>query len=191
MELLTLGGDGAPLEAPLPRWDSREQNLLAQMLAERMEEHLRTLFGLLALLYPPADIWAAHRSLLSGKRVLRTHALEYLENTLSGAVRRNVFAVIGDMPVEEKLRLASREFRVKRVSLAEAVERLLDDGHDGDADARALSVAALYTVYTEHLAEIYPKVSALLESTTDPLVRETAAWVAEGLRQPASPSPSA
>jgi AAA family ATP:ADP antiporter len=183
-ELLTVGRGAARFDGPVPRWDWREQNLLAQMLAERMEEHLRTLFGLLALPYPPQDVWAAHRSLLSGKRMLRTHALEYLENKLTGAVRRNVFAVIGDLPLDEKLRHATREFGVKRVSLAEAVERLLDDGRDGDADARALSVAALYTVYTDHLTEAYPQVNALLESTKDPLVHETATWVAERLRQP-------
>jgi HEAT repeat protein len=182
-ELLTVGGDPARLEAPLPRWDWREQNLLAQMLAERMEEHLRTLFGLLALLYPPADVWAAHRSLLSGERRLRTHSLEYLENTLSGSVRKNVFAVIGDVPLAEKLRVASREFGVERVSLSDAIEQLLEDGRGGDAEARALSVAALYTVYTDHLVDVYPQVSALLESTRDPLVRETAGWVAEQLKQ--------
>ena len=189
-ELLTVGGDRARLDTPLPRWDWREQNLLAQMLAERMEEHLSTLFGLLALLYPQNDVWAAHRSLLSGNRMLRTHALEYLENTLSGTVRRHVFAVIGDVPVNEKLRIASREFGVKLASPAVTVGRLLEEGRDGDSAARALSVAALYTVYTDHLAEVYPQVSALLEATRDPLVRETAAWVAERLQQPVSPSSS-
>ncbi len=188
-ELLTVGGDEARLEAPLPTWDWRDQNLLAQMLAEKMEDHLRTLFGLLALLYPPQDVWAAHRSLLSGKRVLRTHALEYLENRLTGTVRRRVFAVIGDVTVKEKLRVASREFGVQRLSLEKAISRLLDEGRNGDADARALSVAALYTVYTEQLTEVFPLVSSLVEGSRDPLVRETAAWVKERVGQPISPSP--
>jgi HEAT repeat protein len=189
-DLLTVGGDSARLEAPLPRWDWREQNLLAQMIAERMEEHLSTLFGLLALLYPQNDVWAAHRSLLSGHRMLRTHALEYLENTLSGTVRRHVFAVIGDLPVNEKLRIASREFGVQLCSPAAAVGRLLEEGCHGDDAARALSVAALYTVYTDHLADVFPRVTALLEATRDPLVRETAAWVAERLQLPLSPASS-
>jgi hypothetical protein len=188
-ELLTVGGDETRLEAPLPQWDWRDQNLLAQMLAEKMEDHLRTLFGLLALLYPPKDVWAAHRSLLSGKRILRTHALEYLENRLTGAVRRRVFAVIGDVTVKEKLRVASREFGVERLSLEKAVSRLLDEGRNGDADARALSVAALYTVYTDQLTEVFPLVSSLVEGSRDPLVRETAAWVKERVGQPISPSP--
>ncbi|MGH9390305.1 MAG: HEAT repeat domain-containing protein, partial [Vicinamibacteria bacterium] len=187
-ELLTVGGDEARLDTPLPQWDWREQNLLAQMLAERMDDHLRSLFGLLALLYPPHDVWAAHRSLLSGKRILRTHALEYLENRLNGAVRRKVFAVIGDVTVKEKLRVASREFGVQRLSLEEAVARLLDEGRNGDADARALSVAALYTVYTDQLTEVFPLVSTLLEGSRDSLVRETAAWVRERVGQPISPS---
>jgi ATP/ADP translocase/HEAT repeat protein len=176
-ELAGVTGDESLLQGPLPRWDRREQNLLAQMLAERMEDHLRTLFGLLALLYPPHDVWAAHRSLLSGKRMLRAHALEYLENRLSGSVRRRVFAVIGDVAVNEKLRTAARELGIERPSLGEVVERLLDEGRNGDADARALSVAALYTVHTEQLLGCFPLVSSLLDASRDPLVRETAGWV--------------
>lgn len=188
-EFLGVVEDEARLEGPLPRWDWREQNLLAQMLAERMEDHLRTLFGLLALLYPPHDVWAAHRSLLSGKRLLRTHALEYLENRLTGAVRRRVFAVIGDVTVKEKLRAASRELGIERLSLDKVVEKLLDEGRSGDADARALSVAALYTVYTEQLTEAFPGVGALLDESRDPLVRETAAWVKDRVGEAAPQSP--
>jgi AcrR family transcriptional regulator len=158
------------------------------MLAERMEDHLQTLFGLLAILYPPHDVWAAHRSLLSGKRIHRTHALEYLENRLTGAVRRSVFAVIGDVTVKEKLRMAAREFGVPQLSLEKVLERLLDEGRNGDADAKALSVAALYTVYTDQLTEVFPLVSSLLEGSRDSLVRETAAWVKERVGQPISPS---
>jgi AAA family ATP:ADP antiporter len=187
-ELLSLVGNEARLEGPLPKWDWRDQNLLAQMLAERMEDHLQTLFGLLAILYPPHDVWAAHRSLLSGKRIHRTHALEYLENRLTGAVRRSVFAVIGDVTVKEKLRMAAREFGVPQLSLEKVLERLLDDGRNGDADAKALSVAALYTVYTDQLTEVFPLVSSLLEGSRDSLVRETAAWVKERVGQPISPS---
>jgi AAA family ATP:ADP antiporter len=188
-ELVVVGGGSAGLESPLPRWDWRDQNLLAQMLAERMEDHLLTLFGLLTLLYPPQDVWASYRSLLSGKRTLRANALEYLENRLSGHVRHDVFSVIGDMPIEEKLRIASREFGIESVSLAVAVGRLIDDGREGDADARALSVAALYTVHMDQLVDVFPMVNALLKQTRDPLVRETAAWVGEQLQHSSSPPP--
>jgi hypothetical protein len=75
------------------------------------------------------------------------------------------------------------------VSLAAAVGRLIDDGREGDADARALSVAALYTVHTDQLVDVFPMVDTLLKETRDPLVRETAAWVGEQLRHSSSPPP--
>ncbi|HSF13951.1 MAG TPA: Npt1/Npt2 family nucleotide transporter [Vicinamibacteria bacterium] len=189
VELVTIGRlTRSQLDGPLARCDWRGQNLLAQMLAERMEEHLENLFGLLALLYQPQDVWAAYRSLLSDVRRLRTNSLEYLENTLSGPLRHNVFAVIGDLPIEQKLRMAARDFGIDVAPLADTLRRLLDEGQNGDADARALSVAALYAVHVEELSDLHPWVSELLASTRDPLVRETASWVAGHLEQ-ASPHP--
>jgi hypothetical protein len=41
-----------------------------------------------------------------------------------------------------------------------------------------LTVAALYSVYTERIEELYPRVRALHEETPNGLVRETAGWVA-------------
>ncbi len=191
-DLAALGSDRAALrgspafrfEGPIVQTDHRELNLLTQMIAERIEERLATMFGLLALLHPPHDIWAAYRSLLSGRRALRVHALEYLDNTLSGEVRRNVFAVIDDSPVEEKLRLATRQFGIPAVSRSESVGRFLGDDGAGDAEGAALAVAGLYTVYTERMQELYPRIVQMFRQTRDPLVRETAQWVAGQLHLP-------
>ena len=165
-------------EAPLVRWDTRELDLLTQMVAERVEEHVKTLFGLLALLHPSRDVWAAHRSLVSGRRELRAHALEYLDNTLQGEVRRNVFAVIDDVPLTDKLHAATRQFGVRALTRAGAVSRYLGAEDEEGADGPSLTVAALYSVYTERMEELYPRVHALHEETPNGLVRETAKWVA-------------
>ena len=178
-DLAALGqGETLKYEAPLVRWDTRELDLLTQMVAERVEEHLKTIFGLLALLYPPRDVWAAHRSLVSGRRALRTHALEYLDNTLTGEVRRNLFAVIDDVPLEDKLRLAERSFGVRRPTRIGATERFLNAGGSDEADGPSLTVAALYSVYTERMTELYPHVRRLADESCNSLVLETAEWVA-------------
>ena len=157
---------------------TRELDLLTQMVAERVEEHVKTLFGLLALLHPSRDVWAAHRSLVSGRRELRAHALEYLDNTLQGEVRRNVFAVIDDVPLTDKLHAATRQFGVRALTRAGAVSRYLGAEDEEGADGPSLTVAALYSVYTERMEELYPRVHALHEETPNGLVRETAKWVA-------------
>ena len=131
-------------------------------------------------------MWAAYRSLLSGRGDLRADALGYLDNTLAGEVRRNVFAVIDDSPVEEKLRLAASQFDIPAVSRSESVARFLGGDGAGDAEGSALAVAGLYTVYTERMQELYPRIVQMFRETRDPVVRETAQWVAAQLQLPLS-----
>jgi AAA family ATP:ADP antiporter len=172
-DVAALAGSEVRFAGPVVRSDTRELNLLPRIVAERLDEHLQTLFGLLAVLFPPHDVWAAYGSLLSSRRALRVHALEYLDNKLSGEVRRNVFAVIDDRPLEQKLS------RVPRLGRIETIERLLPA--DADADGVALAMAGLHTVYAESLAPLYPRVSALVLQARHPLIRETAEWVARRL----------
>ncbi len=166
---------------PVVRLDRRGLSLLVQMICERLEDHLKTMFGLLSLLIPAADAWAAYRSLVSGDAHERAHALEYLDNTLAGTLRRAVFAVIDDAPLAMKLERAERTLALRRVSRVEAVERLLDDGMEGDDDARALAVAGLYTLYSERMEPLYGLVPRVRAVSRDPLIRETADWVSAQL----------
>jgi len=169
---------------PLPEWDPRELNLLTQMVAERLEEHLRNLFGLLALIFPATDVWAAHRSLTNTRPALRAHALEYLDNTLSGDLRRHVFAAIDDAPLEDKLQRAEKLFGIEVDSRTAAVGGFLDGAAGGGTDAVALTVAGLYTVYTDGMRDLYPRITGLVSESLDPLVPETARWVAGRLKLP-------
>jgi AAA family ATP:ADP antiporter len=175
-------------QGPIVHRERQELSLLLQMIAERLEDHLKTLFGMLALIRPAEDVWAAWRSLVSGRGEERAHALEYLDNTLSGDLRRHVFAVIDDSQPEERLRRASRLFSVPMVAGVEAVRRLVEGGLQGDADARALATAGLYTLYTESMMDLYPLVGRMGQESSDPVICETAGWVG---RQLARNSPGA
>ena len=57
---------------------------------------------------------------------------------------------------------------------------------DGDSEREGLIVAALYSVYTERVSELYPRVEALLAQDSEPFVQETAEWVARRLDLPAT-----
>lgn len=181
VDLYALGFlDKGRLEGPCVTWDSEllEPNLVERLLAERLERHLQNLFGLLAVSHPPRDVWAAYRSLTSGQAALRNHALEYLDNTLGGEVRRHVFAAIGDQPLEEKLHLAERHYGVVALSRVQTLGAFLVEPAEGESDENHLTLAALYTVHMDRVSELYSRVQALVRSTVDPLVCETAVWVA-------------
>lgn len=171
------------LEGPCVTWSSPtlDPSLVDRLLAERLDGNLRTLFGLTAIAYPPRDVWAAHRSLVSGRVALRNHALEYLDNILTGEVRRDVFAVIGDDSLEEKMHIAERELGIEIRSRVGAIDHLLGEIDSGASDENHLTLAALYLVHTDRIKELYSRVKELMEGTDDPLVGETAVWVARRL----------
>jgi hypothetical protein len=160
------------------REDAHEPDLVERLLGERAEEHLRNIFGLVAALFPPHEVWAAHRSLTGGAAGLRSHALEYLDNTLSGDLRRSVFAVIDDQPIDEKLNAAERSFGVTRATKVGTLDRMLVVPEGRDSEECHLTLAALYAVHEGRVAELYNRVQSLVQNATDPFVGETARWVA-------------
>lgn len=165
-------------------WDAEEDapTLLDQLLAERMEESVTNLFGLLAVLLPARDVWAAHRSLASNEPGLRSHALEYLDNKTSGPVREHLMAVIDDTPVDEKMRRAAKLFGITAAVRVETLRRLLIPGAvTGDSEAM-FQVAALYEVYSQRVESLYSEVTRIpADADTHPMVAETATWVVRRL----------
>jgi hypothetical protein len=172
---------GARLEGPVVVWTGTDDvpGLLDRLLAERMEDHLQNVFGLLSLLHPPRDVRAAHRSLLGAAS--RSHALEYLDNVLSGEIRRLVFAAVGDLTLEDRFRTASRMFGIERGTRLETLCAILSGSPDGE-QASSLQGAALYAVYVERITELYPRVAELRARATDEFVRETAVWISGRLQ---------
>jgi len=180
-DLRALGGmEKSRLEGGCIVWreDAHEPDLVERLLGERAEEHLQNIFGLVAALFPPHEVWAAHRSLTGGAAGLRSHALEYLDNTLSGDLRRSVFAVIDDQPIDEKLNAAERSFGVTRATKVGTLDRMLVVPEGGDSEECHLTLAALYAVHEGRVAELYNRVQSLVQNATDPFVGETARWVA-------------
>ncbi len=169
----------ASLDGPLAVWkaDGRVPTLPQQLLAQRMARTAGDIFGLLELIEIPEDVRAAKRSLLSGQTKLRARALEYLDNTLSGTVRRDVFAVIDDAPPEDKLRRARMIFDIRVESPEITLERLIRIDPRVDPSAIGIILAALHSVWNEEFRDLYPLVESLAEEAEDEMVQETAAWV--------------
>jgi ATP:ADP antiporter, AAA family len=182
----------ARFAGPLISWDDEEYQptLLERLLAERMEGTVGNVFGLLGLLYDPAHVRAAHRSLTSGRGGLNVAASEFLDNVLEGPLKRIVLPVVEDQPLSDRLEAARKLFGIEVRSrldvLTEVVEICMTDG----GDAAGWSAAALYEVYTTRAARLYPAVEKVRGSeSADSLARETAEWISRRIAIAAAPQP--
>jgi hypothetical protein len=169
--------EGAEWIGPTLAWaDTAHRPLLHTLLAEGLEDRLRNITGLLALVHVPRDVGAAHRALVSGRRADWTRALEYLDNLLSGEIHRHVFSVIGDAPLGERLEHARRAYGVEPRGREEALEELILTPPTSPS-ARDLTMAAIYQVYVDREPRLAEWIASLRHATTDPVLAETAAWV--------------
>lgn len=166
--------------------DHAAPDLLDLLLAERACDHVENLFHLLSILHEPGDIEAAYRGLTRGSASERAHALEFLDNLLDGDCRRAVFAVIDDQPVRDKLLNAWQLFRIPVASRNSTLRELIAEHDPHDQEGHGLVLAALYAVHVSRANDLYRKVVRLSDEAEDPLVRETADWVAS--RTPARAS---
>lgn len=153
--------------------------LLQQILAERMRERLVNLFGLVALLSPLDHIRASLKGLLARKPSVRSHAIEYLDNALSGEVHRHVMCVINDAPVLDKLNTAGRLFGIMVRSQNETFQRVATA--ERGIGTTALTAAAVHAIYAARATALYPLVERINRDSGDEFVRETAHWVLQKL----------
>ncbi len=164
---------------PLVEWDGVEvPTLLDQLVEQKAADNVRNLFGLLALVYGPNRIWPAYVSLTADRVMLRARALEFLDNTLEGEIKRSVFAVIDDAPLSEKLERAKRQFEIQVRSKTATLTAFLKSKEIGDSDETALAVLALYAAHQDRESYLDEVIRSLQAEAADPFVQETANWVA-------------
>jgi len=153
---------------PIGRGRSAER-LLCMALNERMEQALNRVFRRLGLLYPPEELLAAYRGVVSDHPRLRGNALEYLENALTLEHRALVMPLVDDSGDEGRLRVAEIRYGMRFASFESTLEAIL-----GQEDPW-LRACALYVVGARKERSLLPFVESSL-STVNPLVRETASW---------------
>ena len=172
----------AKFDGPIPRWQDgqRDPTLLEKLLLEGLNDHVQNIFGLLALQAPAESIWAAYRGLCARARGTRGNALEYLDNTLPAEMRRDLFVVIDDMPLSDKLAAAHNRFGIHPRSAIETLSHMMKHCDDHER-ASHLAVASIYTTYTDRVHSLYPDLEALCQGASDRFVAETAQWAAARL----------
>jgi hypothetical protein len=142
-----------------------------------MRMQLETSFELLSLLHTPADIRAAQHGLVGADPARRSHALEYLDNALTGEVRSTIFAAIGDEGHARQFVRARQLFGVEIESRALTLRRLMTEAAPAKGERAWLAAAAVHAVHVLEESELYPLVHRLESTADSPLVRETARWV--------------
>jgi len=177
----TAPADSFEFRAPLIRWPGGKPLLLQKMFADRMGTNVDNLFRLLSLVHPIVDVRAAALSLMSDDPRLRSHALEYLDNALQGEVRSEVFAVIGDVTLDDKLEYARSEYDLAVQPADNVLRRLVVASATNDEMAHWFGSAAIHTICELKIEELYPQLLEASRRPDDSLARETAIWAGHRL----------
>jgi len=106
--------------------------LLKAVLYERKEQSLERLFRLLALLYPPREIYNAYAPIRGGRlagpsthAALRPNALELLDNLLDADAKRVVMPLVEDGPLDARVIPLREAWDIRAVGPGEALAALL------------------------------------------------------------------
>jgi AAA family ATP:ADP antiporter len=104
-----------------------KDSLIGRTVEEKMQRAMDRLYGLLGLIYPWKDMVAARWTLEHGEARSRASATEYLDNMLSGDLRKRLMPIIEDMPMEEKVRKGNVFLKTRVRGVEETLTRLIYD----------------------------------------------------------------
>jgi AAA family ATP:ADP antiporter len=154
---------------------SEGEPVLTRALRERMDNELERIFRLLALIYPPHDMYNAFVGLTSGRPQLHANALEVLEHLLRPDLyRRLAYGLDPDIALREKLDFARRLCGTSVDTRTEALRILL---YSGDC---WLCACALYTVGELLLSDLLADLPGVPHDG-DPVIAETWKWASARL----------
>ena len=105
----------------------QSQDLLTKTLEQKMERTKDRMYRLLSLIYPWRDIGAAQWTLAHGDARSRASASEYLDNILTGQVRKRLMPVLEDLPLEERVKRGNMLLKTRPRDLEETLLHLIND----------------------------------------------------------------
>jgi ATP/ADP translocase/CRP-like cAMP-binding protein/HEAT repeat protein len=164
-----------------PRPSLPADTLLELALDQKLERTLDRIFRLLALVYPWKDIRAARWTLEHGDARTRAGALEYLDNLLTGPVRKQIMPLIEEMPLEEKVRRGNVLLKTRPRDVEETLLQLIND------DDQVVAAAAIDVVRQQRMWTLGDDIEHVLahRDVRDWYVFEAASWALAERRMPA------
>ena len=145
-------------------------SLLHQALLENMEREKERVLRLLSLIYRPEDIERASAGLHSDIPAQQAQAIEFLDNLLTGDVKRHVFPLFDDARAPERFENLLALLGLTSLDGETALQELLKQ------DDVWLKAATLWEIGLRGLRDFRGELQQCLNST-DPMLKETAALV--------------
>ena len=154
--------------------------LLARALDQKIERIVDRIFRLLGLTYAWKDISAARWTLQHGDQRTRASALEYLDNILSGPLRKQVMPVLEDMPLDEKVRRGNVLIKTRPRDVEETLLQLIND------DDQVVAACAIDAVRQQKVWTLADDIEHVLahRDVRDWYVFEAASWTLAEKRMP-------
>lgn len=152
--------------------------LLARALQEKQRRAQGRIFRLLGMLHPPDDIAAVRSALSHTDARLRSGAIEYLDNLLTGDVRKRVMMLVEEMPDAERVRRGNAIFKTRVRDVEDTLAQLVHD------DEEVIAAAAIQAVERRELWTLADDLEHVLahRDPRDWAVFEAASWALAGRR---------
>jgi AAA family ATP:ADP antiporter len=152
--------------------------LLKSLLEEKRARARERVFFMLALLYPRRDVMAARWELEHGDARSKASACEYLDNVLSGPLRRRLMPMLEDLTDEERVSKGNVILRTRPRDVEETLLILIN------SDDEVVSAAAIDLVGRLELRSLADDLDHVLahRDVHDWHVFEAASWTLAGLR---------
>ena len=144
-----------------------KESLLSHALTDSMERVKERVMWLLSLIYPANDIRRFWAALNSGEPNKRAHAIEFLDNLLSGEIKWYVFHLFSDAPQAQRFKASLDILGIDPIDSESALRALLDQT---DIWLRA---ATVWEIGLRGLTGFRDKIAGLL-SSENVVLRETA-----------------
>ncbi|HMF49293.1 MAG TPA: cyclic nucleotide-binding domain-containing protein [Candidatus Saccharimonadales bacterium] len=148
-------------------------SLLHQALLENMEREKERVLRLLSLIYPPEDIGSATAALRSDIPAKQAQAIEFLDNLLTGDVKRYVFPLYDDAPDAERFQKLLALLGLRSFDRETAFQELLKQ------DDVWLKAATFWEIGLRGLRDFRGEIQQYLKSK-NPVLKETAALCCQG-----------
>jgi ATP:ADP antiporter, AAA family len=173
--------DYLSLHANLFGKTSFKSDLLSKTLEQKMERAKDRVYRLLALVYPWRDIGAAQWTLEHGDARSRAGASEYLDNILTGHLRKRIMPVLEDLPREERVRRGNVLLKTRPRDLEDTLLHLIND------DDQVVAAVAIDVVRQHQMWTLGDDIEHVLahRDVHDWYVFEAASWALAERRMPA------
>ncbi|QXP52143.1 hypothetical protein [Cellulophaga sp. HaHa_2_1] len=128
-----------------------------ELLERRLDAGLERIFKLLGLKYKQNDITIAYAGLVSEKQEARTNAIEFLDNLLSGELKRKLLPIIESSVVDVTSEEIIHQFKQKILTELECFQLLLE------ANDQKLKLAVFFLIGKQQDKKFIPLLEKYLE----------------------------